>query len=449
MRAHRWLALLALAIPLSAWADIDDLFPSLVQQAQLQVQPIVTIEGGSDPGTFTALNEVTGNFDSSSTLANLNSQVASQFQRFPVGSTVAAFTFQFDPELNVFTRSTEGLGPLLSDRAQTIGKGKINVSFAYSHVNFDVFEGEDLDEIELGYAGALGVGATQDENSIDFNPDSEGTRQSNVILLQDFAVTPGTSILFGDPDQDGIISDPGIVGFHSAAFTQGSISVADVRSILDAELDVDVFAFFLNYGITDWLDVGAIIPLLYVDAAGQVTTCDTTGGGCLVTSKERDDSFGFGDIFLRAKARLFTTRFVDGALRGDVTLPTGDEDEFRGYGDPAFGPTLVLSKTFWIISPHANMGLNFRTDDTDQHTYRWAVGTDIQPFQVLTLTADVIGENLMDRDQDVGEDIFGVAAGVKVNPWGRFVLSANVLIRLNDEGLRSNAIPTFAVEYTF
>jgi hypothetical protein len=324
MRVHRWLALVvALALPLMAAADVADLFPSLVQQAQLQVQPVVTISGGTDPGTFLALNEVTGNFDSTSTLSNLNSQVASQFQRFPVGSTVAAFTFQFDPELNVFTRSTEGLGPLLSDRAQTIGKGKINVSFAYSHVDFSVFEGDDLDEIELGYAGALGVGQTQDENSIDFNPNGQGVRQSNVILLQNFSVTPGTPIKFGDPDQNGIIDDPGIVGFHSSAFQQGSISVADVRSILDAQLDVDVFAFFLNYGVTDWLDVGAIIPLLYVDAEGQVTTCDTTSGGCLVTTKDSDDSFGFGDMLLRAKARLFTTRFVDAALRGDVTLPTG------------------------------------------------------------------------------------------------------------------------------
>jgi hypothetical protein len=75
------------------------------------------------------------------------------------------------------------------------------------------------------------------------------------------------------------------------------------------------------------------------------------------------------------------------------------------------------------------MGLNFRTDDTDQHTYRWAVGTDIQPFEILTFTADVIGEHLMDRSEDVGEDIFGVAGGIKVNPWGRLVLSGNALVR--------------------
>ena len=213
-----------------------------------------------------------------------------------------------------------------------------------------------------------------------------------------------------------------------------------------------MFAFFLNYGVTDWLDLGAVIPLMYVDGSGEVTTFGQDAGGnpsLIGTTRESDDSFGFGDIFLRAKARLFTSRFIDGALRGDVTLPTGDEDEFRGYGDPAFGPTLVFSKSFWILSPHANVGLNFRTDDTDQHTYRWAVGTDVQPFEVLTLTADVIGEHLMDRDEEVGEDVFGFAGGLKVNPWGRLVLAGNALVRLNDDGLRADVIPSFAVEYTF
>src|SRR5262249_44562351 len=121
MRAARLLAILALAIPLSASAkELKNLFPDLARQAQTQVLPVVTINGGSQPGTFTATDGVDATFDSTASLNNLTSQVASQFQRFPLGSTVAAFTFQFDPELNVFTRSTEGLGPLLSERAQTL-----------------------------------------------------------------------------------------------------------------------------------------------------------------------------------------------------------------------------------------------------------------------------------------------------------------------------------------
>jgi hypothetical protein len=228
------------------------------------------------------------------------------------------------------------------------------------------------------------------------------------------------------------------------------VSVASVRSILDAELDVDVFAFFLNYGVTDWLDVGAVVPLLNVEGSGQVTTFGLTGApNGLTTSSQHDSSFGFGDILLRGKARVLTSEFVDAALRADLTLPTGDEDEFRGYGDPAFGGTVILSKAFGIVSPHANAGLNFRTDDPDQHSFRWASGLDVQPLEVFTLTADLIGEHLLDRDEEIGEDILAVSAGLKVNPWSRLVLAGNALVRLNGDGLRSDVIPSVAVEYTF
>ena len=194
MRVLRWLALLVLAFPLSASAgDLVDLFPALVQRAQTQVTPIVTINGGAEPGTFTATDVVEGTFDSTASLDNLTAQVSSQFQRFPVGSTVAAFTFQFDPELNVFNRSTEGLGPLLSERAQTLGKGKINVSFAYSRVEFDVFEGEDLDDLDLGFSGSID-GTSGGDTQASFGP----AGGSLIDFNADFAVAPGTTITFQD-----------------------------------------------------------------------------------------------------------------------------------------------------------------------------------------------------------------------------------------------------------
>jgi hypothetical protein len=446
MRAVRLLAILALAIPLSASAkELKNLFPDLARQAQTQVTPIVTINGGTQPGTFTATDGVDATFDSTASLNNLTSQVASQFQRFPIGSTVPAFTFQFDPELNVFTRSTEGLGPLLSERAQTLGKGKFNVSFSYSHVKFDVFEGEKLNNLDLPFSGA--INGTSPDSSASFGPDG-----SISFAGGEFPIGPGQTMTFhsvaGTNQIDG---SGGINGVHSAPFDTGSVTAGGIRSVLDADLKVDVFAFLLNYGVTDWLDVGAVVPLLYVQGKGQVTTYGITSSpsGVLVGQKEHDDSFGFGDILLRAKARLFTSTYVDGALRGDLTLPTGNDNEFRGYGKPALGPTLVFSKTYGYFSPHVNAGFTFRTDNADQHTGRWAVGTDIQPFPLFTITTDIIGEHLLNRNVNIGEDVYAFAGGFKVNPWGRLVVAANALVRLNDDGLRADAIPSVSVEYTF
>jgi hypothetical protein len=332
------------------------------------------------------------------------------------------------------------------------------VSFAYSRVEFDVFEGENLGDIDLGFAGVI-QGASGQNTSFIFN---NGDSFMNFSL--DVPLGPGQQLLFIDSGS-GTISGTGISGSHAnpdaspAAFVNGSVSVASIRSILDAELTVDVFAFFLDYGITDWLDVGMLVPLLNVEGSGQVTTFGISGtpNGVLATSTQDEDSFGFGDLILRGKARVWASEFVDTALRADLTLPTGDEDDFRGYGDPAIGGALILSKTFGIVSPHANAGLNFRTDDPDLHSFRWAVGLDVSlihqtigdPFDLLTVTADVVGEHLIRGEEDVGEDIFGIAGGLKLNPWRRLVLSGNALMRLNSDGLRADVIPSVAVEYTF
>ena len=459
MRDRCVLAILALAIPASAAAgDVKDLFPSLVQQVPTQLQPIVTINGGSNPGTFLGQDSVDGIFDSK---FEPRQPVVADREPIPAlpgrlgGSRVDV---PVRPRAERVCALTEGLGPLQSDRAQTTGKGKIDVSFAYSRRRVRRVRGREPRRDRPRVCGR-GSGRVESDSSFIFN---NGDSFMNFSL--DLPLGPGQQLPFIDSG-NGIISAPGINGSHAnpdaspAPFANGSVSVASVRSILDAELDVDAFAFFLNYGITDWLDAGILVPLLNVEGSGRVTTFGISGApnGAVATSKQEQDSFGFGDLILRSKARVLTSEFVDVAVRGDLTLPTGDEDDFRGYGDPGFGGTLILSKTFWIISPHANAGLYFRTDDPDMHTFRWAVGLDApllsqtigDPLEFLTLTADVVGEHLIRDEEDVGEDIVGIAGGLKLNPWRELVLSGSALARLNSDGLRADVIPSFSVEYTF
>ena len=159
------------AMPLAASAgrdpDLEDFFPGLVAEIAANFAPVVVIEGGPDPGTFPAdAGEfIDGLFDPTEALGNVSQEISSQIQRVPHGSTVAAFTFEFDSNLNVFTRSTEGLGPLASERAQTTGKGKLNVAFSHSYVDFKVFEGDDLDDIGVSFGGTApftALGATGD-----------------------------------------------------------------------------------------------------------------------------------------------------------------------------------------------------------------------------------------------------------------------------------------------
>jgi hypothetical protein len=452
---RRLLLLCALvALPLTAAAqDLEDFFPGLVSEIQANFAPVIVIEGGPDPGTFPADpgQFIDGLFDPSAALGNVAEEVASQFQRVPVGSTVAAFTFEFDTNLNVFTRSTEGLGPLASERAQTTGKGKLNVAFSYSYVDFKVFEGDDLDDIGVSFSGTAPFTALGESGDASYNYASGGGFAS---IQADVPFGPGRSINF-TPEQVGsnIFNVPGlIVGSHTANFDSGRVVSAAVDTTLDASMTAHTFAFFANYGITDRIDAGIVVPLLQIDLEGRVRNeglVDPSGlpiGGS--TTRKQDDKFGLGDITARLKANLWESDYVDLGARGDVILPTGDDENFMGYGDIAFAAMGIASKNFKWVAPHVNAGFLLRVNDVHGHAFRWAVGADIQPETRVTFSGDFVGEAKLDPD-GVGDEIYGASAGIKFNVWRRLVLAGNALVRLNSQGLRADVIPSGTIEYTF
>ena len=124
----------------SARAELVDFFAELLDASPVLQQPLLqraTLEGPNfippigvpPPPRFVDTSAtIAGDFDPGEAMNNLSTAAFSEFTRTPIGATVAAFTFQFDPALNVYIRSTEGLGPILSERAQTSGKGKNRAS---------------------------------------------------------------------------------------------------------------------------------------------------------------------------------------------------------------------------------------------------------------------------------------------------------------------------------
>ena len=66
-----------------------------------------------------------------------NNELATQLATFPLASSAGGFAYQYDPTLGTFTRATQSFGPIYTERADTIGKGKFNVGINYSHFTFD------------------------------------------------------------------------------------------------------------------------------------------------------------------------------------------------------------------------------------------------------------------------------------------------------------------------
>src|SRR6185369_8220625 len=102
-----------------------------------------------------------------------NLSLASQIASVPLPSPASGFTYEFDPALGVFNRTTRSFGPILTSRAETIGRHKVSLGLTYQYFAFDHLEGMDLhsipavfthDDAQLG-GGRIDVVTT--ENDID------------------------------------------------------------------------------------------------------------------------------------------------------------------------------------------------------------------------------------------------------------------------------------------
>ena len=61
-----------------------------------------------------------------------NGAIGSQLTSLPLPSPASGFTYTFDPALGIYTRSAQSYGPVLAERAETIGKEKFFAGFSSS-----------------------------------------------------------------------------------------------------------------------------------------------------------------------------------------------------------------------------------------------------------------------------------------------------------------------------
>src|SRR6185436_14615663 len=76
---------------------------------------------------------------------SFNSQMATQFSTFPLGSSSGGMTYVFDESVGTFRRGSMSFGPLFAERALTIGRRKLNAGFNYQRTSYKAFEGQNLD----------------------------------------------------------------------------------------------------------------------------------------------------------------------------------------------------------------------------------------------------------------------------------------------------------------
>jgi Putative MetA-pathway of phenol degradation len=381
-----------------------------------------------------------------SSLANLtplSAAIGTQLSLLPLASSASGFTYTFDPASGAYTRSSETYGPILAERAETIGRKKFLFAFSYQRYEFNTIDNLDV-------------------------------RNFPAVQSQTIDTT-------FPPSNDVIATRTG------------------------ADLKINQSTLFATYGAADWLDVSVAMPvenvsLTATSKATIIRIANSTANffdpadvknSLQKTFMNSSSASGIGDVTLRAKGTVWKNDTIALAVAVDLRLPTGDASNYLGSGAIGFKPFVIASLRKGRVSPHVNVGYqkngssilagdvntNVKASLPDQ--FIWTVGADGRVLKRVTLALDILGQRVFDAPRLVATtftttpvtsanplvsgslnlpnvknitqsyNAINGSAGVKVNLGGNFLATANLLVKLNDGGLRANLSPLFGVSYTF
>lgn len=363
----------------------------------------------------------------------LNSLVANNVSSFPLSSTSAGVTFDFSTGQPVSI--TESLGPVFAETARTLGKGKVNFGANFTYLSLSKFRGMDTNDIRFTF-----------------------THQ--------------------DVTSDGTLGE-----------SPNESDTIDLNMNID--VNASIVAMFATLGVTNSLDIGIAVPIINVSLSGTAQASvnsftyaslgtanhnfgqDVNNPQLQTTSPYDESATGLGDIALRLKYSFARGTGLDVAAFADLRLPTGDEDDFLGTGKTNFRISGVASKGIGDFTPHLNVAYDKRSADLDSDEFEFVLGFDQKVVSGLTFAFDVLGEvdinndetielfpgtstivdrvtngqavrqvdlsNIPERDND---NAYNASFGFRYAPSASVILLGNVLVPLNDGGLRSTIAPT-------
>ena len=73
----------------------------------------------------------------------VSTAIATQLAILPIISPASGFTYKYDSATGAFVRTTTSLGPVYTERAETIGRGKASFGVSYQRFRFQNLDGID------------------------------------------------------------------------------------------------------------------------------------------------------------------------------------------------------------------------------------------------------------------------------------------------------------------
>jgi hypothetical protein len=393
----------------------------------------VTLDGSTHAAHFNSA------FQSDFRLVNI--ALTGQLTAVPLPSPASGFTYQFDAATGTFVRSTRSFGPILSDRAETIGRGRLAFGFSNQFFSFDHLDGVSLSAI------------------------------------------------------------PAVFKHDSAELGGGRADVVSTTNTVGAT--VSQFAGALTYGVSSRVDLSLAVPLikthlsllsnariLRLGTGSNLAVhyfLDPTALGSFGSTHQyftEGSASGVGDLVLRVKATVIREGSRALAAGLDTRLPTGDEQNLLGTGAMGVRPFAAVSGAFGAFAPHANIAYQWNgqsvlagdvrsgteADLPDQ--FQYSAGTDLAINPRFSMVFDLLGQRVLSSPRlsvytlnAVGQagsaslpdirfstDSYWVtdaALGFKTNVASRLLINFNMRFNIGDHGLADRLTPLLGVEWSF
>jgi len=290
-------------------------------------------------------------------------------------------------------------------------------------------------------------------------------------------------------------------------FTEGSGAAEQVgyaKNSLSA--NITQYTGILAFGITDRIDISAIIPFERISASAGYTNSliapapngvcfsSTTAGVCTSTTlfsakAVAGSASGFGDVILVAKGTVANGERAKLAAGVETRFPTGDVFNLLGTGTYGVKPYAVFSYFSGRFTPHANVGYQWngfsvlRLNPAGGYlrlpdTLDYSAGADVGLVKRrLSVVADYVGQYYFSAPRiapaatpsgirpdstliggtpvtsisvNTGSyNVENLSVGLKWSPKGNLIISANALLKLNNAGLRAKYVPLVGISYRF
>jgi hypothetical protein len=319
----------------------------------------------------------------------------------PRPTSAGGFTYRLDPALGTVLRSSESFGPFYTERSLTTGANRGSFGLSLRRAKFDQIDGRNL---------------------------RDGTLVSTASTLR------------------------------------GDTTPFDVETIA-LRIRTETLTASGNYGVTDRLDVSALVPIVRVTLEGE--RVDTYRGRRLVQATGSGSAAGLGDVSFEAKYNAYRAGASGVSVGAIATLPTGKTENLLGTGEATLTPMVMGSAESGRLAVHGDLGYSW---SESSNGVSYAAAVTVATSSRFMLAGEISGLRLWDLGQLttttapnprlVGVDTIRltsvsgtanrimVAGGFKWNIANTLLLNAAVLHPLTDTGLTARWVPTITLEYS-